>query len=116
VDVPVAGRYRPLARPCPSPRAGNLATDDNQLTGGPELDATPPEGSVMTEPSTPRPVPGPPRPGPGPEDPAGAPAAPPTSAADPFADLAQRPIAEQVAVFETEHARLERELGTIDQL
>ncbi|HET6394389.1 MAG TPA: hypothetical protein VFG13_16315 [Blastococcus sp.] len=35
---------------------------------------------------------------------------------DPFADLAGRPIAEHVAVFETEHARLERELGTIDQL
>jgi hypothetical protein len=35
---------------------------------------------------------------------------------DPFADLPERPVAEHVAVFETEHARLERELGTIDQL
>ncbi|TQN43160.1 hypothetical protein FHU33_2590 [Blastococcus colisei] len=68
----------------------------------------------MTEPSTPRPVPGPPRPG----EPAPATAAAPeqASAADPFTDLAERPIAEHVAVFETEHARLERELGTIDQL
>jgi hypothetical protein len=66
----------------------------------------------MTEPSTPRPVPGPPRPGRRPEEAGAAPFA----AADPFADLAQLPIAEHVAVFETEHARLERELGTIDQL
>jgi len=35
---------------------------------------------------------------------------------DPFADLEARPVAEHVAVFETEHARLERELGTIDRL
>jgi hypothetical protein len=35
---------------------------------------------------------------------------------DPFADLADRSTAEHVAVFETQHARLERELGTIDQL
>jgi hypothetical protein len=71
----------------------------------------------MTEPSPsrPRPVPGPPRPGPGPSDAAAAPA-PATPAQDPFTDLAERPIAEHVPVFETEHARLERELGTIDQL
>ena len=31
-------------------------------------------------------------------------------------DLGQRPVAEHVAVFETEHARLQRELGTIDQV
>ncbi len=98
--------------------AGNLASDENQLTEHPGLGATPPEGRAMTEPSTPRPVPGPPRPGPRPDQ-----APPPTgagagtaSSADPFADLAERPIAEHVAVFETEHARLERELGTIDQL
>jgi len=35
---------------------------------------------------------------------------------DRFADLEARPVAEHVAVFETEHARLERELGTIDRL
>jgi hypothetical protein len=35
---------------------------------------------------------------------------------DPFADLEARPVAEHVAVFEAEHARLERELGTIDRL
>jgi hypothetical protein len=34
----------------------------------------------------------------------------------PFADLCLRPVAEHVAVFEAEHARLQRELGTIDQL
>jgi hypothetical protein len=42
-----------------------------------------------------------------------------TPAADegaPFADLAARPVGEHVAVFEAEHARLQRELGTIDQL
>jgi hypothetical protein len=33
-----------------------------------------------------------------------------------FADLAQRPVGEHVAVFEAEHDRLTRELGTIDQL
>jgi hypothetical protein len=73
----------------------------------------------MTEPSTSRPVPGPPRPGPRPGDAAGveAPEAGATEpAGDRFADLAERPVAEHVAVFETEHARLDRELGTIDQL
>jgi hypothetical protein len=69
----------------------------------------------MTEPSPSRPVPGPPRPGPRPAD--AAPAATPEAGGEnPFADLDDRPIAEHVAVFETEHARLERELGTIDQL
>jgi hypothetical protein len=33
-----------------------------------------------------------------------------------FADLGQRPVTEHVAVFEAEHDRLQRELGTIDQL
>jgi hypothetical protein len=77
----------------------------------------------MTEPSPSRPVPGPPRPGLRPGDAAAAPVPatepapePAAGAMDPFADLAERPIAEHVAVFETEHARLERELGTIDQL
>ncbi len=80
----------------------------------------------MTDPTRPRPVPGPPRPGrwggPAPVPAAAVPAEPPpagTSAAGeaaPFADLASRPVAEHVAVFEAEHARLQRELGTIDQL
>jgi hypothetical protein len=35
---------------------------------------------------------------------------------DRFAGLAQRPVAEHVEVFEDEHGRLQRELGTIDQL
>ena len=80
----------------------------------------------MTEPNRPRPVPGPPRPGPwGGPVPVPATTASPepvpveAPAADegaPFADLATRPLAEHVAVFEAEHARLQRELGTIDQL
>ena len=66
----------------------------------------------MTEPSSARPIPGPPRPGPASEggqadDRPDAPS---------FDELGQRPVAEHVAVFETEHARLQRELGTIDQL
>ncbi|SFO79565.1 hypothetical protein SAMN05660464_1245 [Geodermatophilus dictyosporus] len=82
----------------------------------------------MTEPSRPRPVPGPPRPGPaggpvpGPARPAppaagtaaGAPHEPATG--ERYADLAGRPVAEHVAVFEAEHDRLQRELATIDQL
>ena len=79
----------------------------------------------MTEPSPARPVPGPPRPGTGaaPEQ-----STPQQSAADAssagraerndgrFADLDERPVSEHVAVFEAEHDRLQRELGTIDQL
>lgn len=56
----------------------------------------------MTEPTPQRPAPGPPRTAP--------------DGADRFADLAQRPVAEHAAVFEDEHGRLQRELGTIDQL
>ena len=75
----------------------------------------------MTEPNRPRPVPGPPRPGPWsgpapvPVDTVPAGEQTPGDGA-PFADLALRPVAEHVAVFEAEHARLQRELGTIDQL
>jgi hypothetical protein len=79
----------------------------------------------VTAPEQPRPVPGPPRPVPGPPRPAAGPAAP--APADPavaapqppgerFAGLAERPVAEHVAVFEAEHDRLQRELSTIDQL
>ncbi len=80
----------------------------------------------MTEPN--RPVPGPPRPGPwGGAAPVPAAAMPDETQPDeaqpadtddgtPFADLDRRPVAEHVAVFEAEHARLQRELGTIDQL
>jgi hypothetical protein len=64
----------------------------------------------MSQPGQPRPVPGPPRvPGP-------PPGGPPTDLAEVFADLAGRPVAEHVAVFEAEHDRLQRELSTIDQL
>jgi hypothetical protein len=81
----------------------------------------------MTEPSRPRPVPGPPRPGPRPSGgavpvPGPDPALPVEreGAAAPdaarFAELDRRPVSEHVAVFEAEHARLQRELATIDQL
>ena len=76
----------------------------------------------MTEPSSARPVPGPPRPGPVPADGTRASVQPsppevdPRSSAASFGDLEQRPVAEHVGVFEAEHARLQRELGTIDQL
>ena len=70
----------------------------------------------MTEPNASRPVPGPPRPGPGsaPADTGAAEAAPVTRPT--FADLDERPVADHVAVYEAEHSRLQRELGTIDQL
>jgi hypothetical protein len=58
----------------------------------------------MTEPTRPDPVP----------------AAPPVEDGagddDPYADLEHRPVSEHVAVFEAEHERLQRELGTIDQV
>jgi hypothetical protein len=67
----------------------------------------------MTEPTPSRPVPGPvpaePSAGSNPGDAA-------TGKEDAFADLEGRPVAEHVDVFEAEHARLERELGTIDRL
>ncbi|MGY2066247.1 hypothetical protein [Blastococcus sp. SYSU DS0619] len=76
----------------------------------------------MTEPTVPRPVPGPYRPVPGP-----APVAAPDTGSGPdgapaessdaprgLAGLEELPVAEHVAVFEAEHARLQRELGTID--
>jgi hypothetical protein len=38
------------------------------------------------------------------------------AARDRFAGLAERPVAEHVEAFEDEHGRLQRELGTIDEL
>jgi hypothetical protein len=79
----------------------------------------------VTAPDQPRPVPGPPRPVPGPPRPAAGPATPapadapvvvPQPAGQRFAGLADRPVADHVAVFEAEHDRLQRELSTIDQL
>lgn len=68
----------------------------------------------MTEPSASHPVPGPPRPVPGrPVEEPGGDSAP---AGRSFANLDERPVADHVAVFEAEHSRLQRELGTIDQL
>ena len=69
----------------------------------------------MTEPNPPRPVPGPQRPGPGPApaSPSGAEA---PAAASSFTDLDELPVADHVDVYDAEHARLQRELGTIDQL
>ena len=48
--------------------------------------------------------------------PAGARERPCPRPGEPFADLEHRPVAEHVAVFETEHARLQQELSSIDQL
>ena len=48
--------------------------------------------------------------------PAGDDPAAPTDAEGRFDDLDQRPVSEHVAVFEAEQDRLQRELGTIDQL
>jgi hypothetical protein len=67
----------------------------------------------MTEPSAPRPGPG--RPVPAPAAPPAGPADDATSQ-DRFADLDGRPVAEHVEVFETEHDRLQSELGTIDRV
>ncbi len=69
----------------------------------------------MTEPSAPRPVPGPDRPVPGAAAPAG-PADEHAAGEDRYAELDDRPVAEHVEVFETEHARLQSELGTIDRV
>lgn len=69
----------------------------------------------MTEPGPSRPVPGPPAARPDGE-PVPQPDTQETRPDDAFADLDQRPVSEHVAAFEAEHARLERELGTIDQL
>jgi hypothetical protein len=68
----------------------------------------------MTEPSPSRPVPGPPRPALAAEPEAGTPETAGTE--DRFVDLDETPVADHVAVFEAEHSRLQRELGTIDQL
>ena len=79
----------------------------------------------MTEPSAQRPVPGPPRPGAVPSGaPAPAPGAPDERAVAPgtspegerLAGLDGLPVGEHVAVFEAEHERLQRELGTIDSV
>ncbi len=64
----------------------------------------------MTEPRADRPVPGPARPAA-----AGSPAGGGADAAR-LDELAGRPVAEHVAVFEAEHDRLQAELGTIDRV
>ena len=74
----------------------------------------------MTEQRPTAPVPGPPRPVPGPVPGPGPSQAPPPAEAPGgegrLADLGDKPVADHVAVFEAEHSRLQRELGTIDQL
>ena len=90
----------------------------------------------MTEPSAQRPVPGPPRPGSAPFPAPALGTAPPApapgaalsaadgraedartgAASDRLAGLDELPVAEHVAVFQAEHERLQRELGTIDPL
>jgi hypothetical protein len=79
------------------------------------------EEEPVSVPGKPRPVPHPPggaRPAPAPAGTGAAATQESTArpAASPFADLAGRPVAEHVAVFEAEHERLQRELSTIDQL
>jgi hypothetical protein len=64
----------------------------------------------MSQPGQTRPVPGPQRASGSP------PAGPRTDPAEALTELADRPVAEHVAVFEAEHDRLQRELSTIDQL
>ena len=63
------------------------------------------EEETVTDPVPPRPVPAPP----------GA-ATPAPQSTSPFTGLADRPVADHVAVYEAEHERLQRELSTIDQL
>ena len=72
----------------------------------------------MTEPSTSRPVPGPPASGPAGQvvPPESSEPSEPADGSARFDDLAQLPVPEHVAVFEAEHDRLQRELGTIDRL
>jgi hypothetical protein len=71
--------------------------------------------TVMSEPTPTPPVPGPTRPAPGPVR---VPVEEATTGRDDqrFAGLEEQPVSEHVAVFEAEHARLQRELGTIDEL
>ena len=84
---------------------------------------------MVTDPAQARPVPGPARPRPGPAGPIPGPSGvvgPGGSPGDggaarvaegpPFAGLAERPVAEHVAVFGAEHGRLQRELATVGQL
>ena len=70
----------------------------------------------MSEPSAERPLQAPPRPGPAMPAPVGSSTDPGRDDADRFTDLDERPVAEHVPLFEAEHDRLRRELGTIDQL
>ncbi len=75
----------------------------------------------MSEQSAARPVPGPPRAEGAvgrdvPVTPAEDTPGPAGPGADAFGDLDARPVADHVAVFEAEHNRLQRELGTIDRL
>ena len=71
----------------------------------------------MTEQSPTAPVPGPPRPVPGPGLSQAAPSPEEAGAGeDRFAELDEQPVVGHVAAFEAEHSRLQRELGTIDQL
>jgi hypothetical protein len=86
---------RPFRGLCPSPAAGNLAAAGIHPHTGEEA-------SQMTEPG--------PRPAEEPSAPADA------DTGRRFAGLEERPVAEHVDVFEAEHDRLQRELGTIDQL
>jgi hypothetical protein len=69
----------------------------------------------MTEQDRTAPVPGPP-PGAAPQSPAEPQGSPAGEDQQRFADVDSRPVAEHVAVFDAEHARLQQQLSSIDQL
>ncbi|MGY2084713.1 hypothetical protein [Blastococcus sp. SYSU DS0539] len=94
VPRPVPGPYRPGPRPAPVAGPGAASSPAAAARGdadAPRTDAEP--------------------------DRAGATDGPTASGADArggLTGLGELPVAEHVAVFESEHARLQRELGTID--
>ena len=103
---PVPGLPRPGSRPVPSGAVPGPAR-----AAGPGPDLRGPAGGTLPESAAHGSTPG------AGADVSGAGLTNGQSSADqPFADLAQRPVVEHVAVFEAEHARLQRELGAIDAL
>ena len=88
------------ARPAPGPAPRQPASGSPAVgapSDGPPAPATMETGSATAEETAPATA-GVPRPG-----------------AAAFADLPRRPVEEHVAVYEAEHARLQRELSTVDR-
>src|SRR4051812_49621868 len=114
----MTGRYLPAPGPFPSSPPVTSQARTTGPTGGLDRPATPAaaptrKARTMTEPVDAGAE------GTAPEGTAAegtADAGSPGPAGARFAGLDQRPVAEHVAVFEAEHDRLQRELGTIDQL